>query len=99
MFCFVILSDAKNLANVSCKVPARDPCDTTFCQDDKTLVLFLKLWTFSPLVVCFKDTKKHEIYKMSSWNSLFHNKFNTFALLYNKLDNNGKSKSNKSSTC
>ena len=36
---------------------------------------------------------------MSSWDSFFHNKFNTFALLYNKLDNNGKSKSDKSSTC
>ena len=36
------------------KVPARDPSDTTFCQDDKTLVLFLKLWTSSPLVVNFQ---------------------------------------------
>ena len=31
---FVILSKAKNLANVSCKVPARDPSDATLCQDD-----------------------------------------------------------------
>ena len=41
----VMLNGVKHLMNVSRKVPARDPSDTTFCQDDKTLVLFLKLWT------------------------------------------------------
>ena len=67
MFCFVILSDAKKrvrrpkglkaISQMSL-VPARDPSDTTFCQDDKTLVLFLKLWTSSPLVVYFATFRK-----------------------------------------
>ena len=30
----VISSKARNLANVSCQVTARDPSDATLCQDD-----------------------------------------------------------------
>ena len=72
MFCFVILSDAKNLSNVSCKVPVRDPSDTTFCQDDKTSVLFLKLWSSSPLVVYFsskRSGRRRRVRSMDCWNS------------------------------
>ena len=29
-----MLNAVKHLANVSCKVPARDPSDATLCQDD-----------------------------------------------------------------
>ena len=29
-----MLNEVKHLANVSCKVTARDPSDATLCQDD-----------------------------------------------------------------
>ena len=35
----VILSNAKNLARCSGKVPARDPSDATLCQDDTNAVI------------------------------------------------------------
>ena len=48
------------------KVPARDPSDTTFCQDDKNFSFVSKTMDFSPLVVYLSFSEMQPIFKLQS---------------------------------